>query len=300
MGILDRLRLLAENRKNKHYDAGRAMDKHGYILERCVERGRFSTVYLARNNLIAAVRVAVKVVNEADCMYGEKSMWRRLLMHSNCVHLRHQFTDKGRIHFVYDYAENGDVMSWLQATGQSLGPHLENLFKNLTRDVLRAFGYIHGLQMAHLNFRWTNVVIDSNLNAQLTGFSYLCSKTDAEGICLGDPLYHPPEALTTGVKRHQMDKVDMWQLGAAILHLLMGYYIPILHNTIGEIATLANSMSEDVLIMDVVNQKVHLPRKLRSSGVSEELQSFLKELLQYRPEDRPKASQAINDIWLNR
>ncbi|GAB6027747.1 Checkpoint kinase 2 [Chamberlinius hualienensis] len=292
MGILDRIRMLLETRKHKRYDAGKELDKGGYWLRKCVERGRFATVYLAGAK-ISGQRVAVKVTEDFNCMCGEKLVWRRL-NHPNCVKLHHQFTSKGYTHFVCEYAEYGDVMRWLEMSGQTLGPHLEMLSKSFTRNVLTALEYCHNNQMAHLDFRWTNVVLDDNLNAKLTGFAYLCSKTDAEGICLGDPLYHPPEALTTGVNRELMDKVDMWQLGAALIHLLMGWYIPVLDIKQG----LTSTVSDVAVVMDVGSQHVQLPQKTRTCGVSVELQTFVKELMMYKPEDRLSASQALNSVWL--
>lgn len=292
MGFVDRIRILLETRKHKKHDFRKEFDKRGYQLIRCVNRGRFGVVHLAQTKDESRQLVAVKTVDEGNCMVGEKHLWGRVDS-ENCVRLVERFTVKGYVHYVCEYAAYGDVMSWLESVGKPLGPHLESLARELTCQVLLAFHQLHRQNLAHLDFKWTNVLLDETMMAKLTGFSYMCSKSDAQGICLGeDPLCHPPEALTTGVSRDLMDKVDVWQLGVALIHMLLGWYIPVVLN-----AERDRKISDVALVVDVPNRQVHLPR--RSLAFGQDLQDFLKLLLKYLPEDRPSALEALHHPWIS-
>lgn len=290
MGIVERIRMLLETRKHKKFDVNKEFDRHGYRFIRCLSRGRFGSTYLAEtkdDNL----PVAIKVIEESDCMIGEKHLWQHI-HHQYCVSLYERFNVKGYAIFVCEYASNSDIMTWLQKRDETLGPHLEALARRVTEQILMAFDHCHGQDLAHLDFKWTNVLIDDAFNVKLTGFCYMCSKANAEGICLGDSLYQPPEALTTGVSRCAMDKVDMWQLGAALIHMLLGWYIPVLN------APQDSRISDVALAMDTRSEVVQLPRKLSTCGVSTEALNFLEWILKYRPEDRPTTREALNHPWL--
>lgn len=289
MGFVDRIRLLFEQRKHKKYDFAKEFDKRGYQLVRCVNRGRFGLVHLATTGDGRRL-VAIKTVEEHNCMVGERHLWSRLGS-AHCVRLLECFSAKGYVHFVCEYAACGDVMSWLESVGKPLGPHLEDFARELACQVLLAFHHCHLQNLAHLDFKWANVLLDDAMTAKLTGFSYMCSKSDAQGICLGDPLYHPPEALTTGVSRNLMDKVDLWQLGVSLIHMLLGWYIPVVLHTSSD-----RKISDVALVVDVQNEQVYLPRKL--AGFDDDLQDFLKLLLKYHPEDRPTAAEALHHPWI--
>lgn len=301
MGILERFLWIFDARRgHKDYDPAKVLDKQGYKVVTRVNKGRFETLYLAeRKSTPNGQRVAVKITKDSDTMDGERLLWR-FVNSQHCIRLYDHFRVKGYSHFVCEYAQNGDVLSWLERTGQPFGPHLEQFARRITAQILMALDHCHSQGLAHLDIKWANVLLDEDLNAKLSGFGYMCSKSSAESICLGDSFYNPPEALTVGVGLDTMDRVDIWELGAALVHMLIGWYMPVLHGPGVKVPSEGDSdTAMDLAVsVDISNETVRLPVKLARSGVSAEAQDFVQKLLVYRADCRPSAYEALGHPWM--
>jgi len=151
---------------------GRIVQFGDYVLGQTLGKGQKSKVKLAWKRGDTH-RVVVKLVRcKEDPMllpkiYREASILRDLA-HPNVVRLHEMIETEKHLAFVLDHASGGELEAYI-ATHRYLK---DNVARRLFAQVVSGIGYLHRKGILHLALSCKKVLLDSNRNAVVTGFSH--------------------------------------------------------------------------------------------------------------------------------
>ena len=198
-----------------------------YTLDRVINQGATSTLYLAHDRLIRKP-VALKLVAQAatldpeiiDEFKREAALLRRL-SHENIVKLRTLHVIGGRVYLVMEYIDGENFRQILA--------RLERLSMKTVLAVARscasALDYAHARGILHRDLKPENLMLDGKSVLKIVDFgTAACLGTAARGrqdrFLEGTPGYMSPEE----IRGEPLDpRTDVFSLGAVIGELLTGW-----------------------------------------------------------------------------
>jgi serine/threonine protein kinase len=251
-----------------------------------ISRGAISTVYKARH-LNLNRPVLLKVLNPQ--WLGEKDLLKRFKREAQIsAHLQHP-----NIVNVYDFETSDDLVfiSLEYIEGKTLSQFIreENPVPfekaiSIFNDLLNALHYAHKKGVLHRDIKPDNILIDKELNAQLTDFGLAAFKdtpsVTEQGQSMGTPAYMAPEQIEG---RPANIQTDLYSLGITLFELLTNESPFLKENTA---ATLQSILSEDVpklskvrpdapeWIAEAVKWLTAKQRNQRPKGASEVIKRF--------------------------
>ncbi|KAL2936166.1 hypothetical protein RDABS01_028989 [Bienertia sinuspersici] len=159
-----------------------------------------------------------------DIRFQNEVEWLSRIQHQNIISLLGICIHENTKFLVYEMMENGSLESQLH--GPSCGSSLSwSVRMKIALDVARGLEYLHERYdpaVIHRNLRSSNILLDSNFNAKISGFGVagavgLQSKNDMKIFeTLG---YLAPEYSLDG---KLTDKSDVYAFGIVLLELLTG------------------------------------------------------------------------------
>lgn len=188
-------------------------------------KGSFGKVLLARHkeeNSLYAVKVVNKsfVVrrNEARHMMSERNVLLKNKSNPFLVELKYSFQTTGRLYFVMDFINGGELFFHLQREKT----FSEETGKFYAAEIASALGYLHSKNILYRDLKPENILLDSQGHVKLTDFG-LCKEDMIDGISpttfCGTPEYLAPEM----IKKRPYDRtVDWWCLGSVLFEIYFG------------------------------------------------------------------------------
>ncbi|CAL4970870.1 unnamed protein product [Urochloa decumbens] len=192
----------------------------GFAELRRVAPGRGAAVYRADINGDAA---AVKRV--AGDVSGEVVGILMRVNHSCLVRLSGLCVHRGDTYLVFEFAENGALSDWLHGGAASLRWRQR---VQVAFDVADGLNYLHHYTSppcVHKNLKSSNVLLDGDLRAKVSGFGLARAVAAAGGGAeltrhvVGTQGYLAPEYLEHGLIT---PKLDVFAFGVVLLELLSG------------------------------------------------------------------------------
>jgi len=200
-----------------------------YILEAELGRGRFATVYRARDTLSERT-LALKVVHPhllaaRGVLERVRKQVRALtsLNHPHIVTVHRVGEADGRLYVAMELIQGETMAQVLKGRGQGLS-WAEMLA--LTQPLCAALDYAHREGLVHRDVRPANVMLDAERGPVLTDCGLVrlladCGlNTKATGGVLGAPSYLAPEVWKTGTGHVP---ADLYALGCTVYELVMGH-----------------------------------------------------------------------------
>ncbi|VDN17981.1 unnamed protein product [Gongylonema pulchrum] len=213
-----------------------------YFL-RPLGEGAFSTVFLVRE-VRSGKEYAVKVLTKSliyrldkvTSVMREKDVMTSLTYihgsHELFVSLYCTFQDASRLYIAMTYAENGDLMQYLQR----LGSFDEEVTLFYTAEIVIALDFLHRCGIIHRDVKPENVLLRKNWHIMLSDFGSAKftdpEKNEPEVKCtvqsdqqrsrstfVGTAQYVSPEVLVDG---EIGPSCDYWALGAMIFQMVSG------------------------------------------------------------------------------
>ena len=262
--------------------------KQNYTFGKTLGAGSFGIVRYARDNSTDE-EVAVKIILK-KALKGNESMIideMQLLEQLNNPHIvgfRDWFESKDKFYLVTQLATGGELFDRIVQKGR----FTEHDASLVVLQMLEALEYLHNKDIVHRDIKPENIL-------------YLTSKDDSP-IVLADfgiakRLQNPNEKLTSsaGSFGYAAPEVilgtghgkpcDIWSLGVVTYTLLCGY---------------SPFRSENV--QDFINEVKHNNAVIFHADywkdVSKDARRFIIKALQFNPDNRPTATELLNDPWL--
>lgn len=185
------------------YDSGQLL--RGYLINKFVQSGGFSSVYQAYQDAISR-HVAIKII-EYDELVKSVNFIRRFEVEAQIIaRLEHP-----HIVPIYDFWREPDqafiVMRWLEGGSirnlLSRQPNLryeKHIVSNLIRHVGSALSFVHQHGIVHRDIKPDNILIDDFNNFYLTDFGIALEmqkrdEVDLDFLRIGTPNYMSPEQI---------------------------------------------------------------------------------------------------------
>ncbi len=211
-----------------------------YQLEGTIGFGSFSVVKKARH-LATGKHFAVKIVTpEAGKAYHEEDdhllvydrhriereigHWRTF-EHPNLCHLRSVIETDGKVAFVMDFAEGGDLLQYLMSKRELDLLRIQSYFKQLCL----AVQYLHDMGLVHGDIKLENILLIEVEEADpfcykkvlLSDFGLTRKPPDESLVNCGTIEYAAPELISSDFEGCLVDpfKSDIWALGVVLFAL---------------------------------------------------------------------------------
>lgn len=177
------------------------------------------------NSVIEKELVVVKKIRlssltkeeQQDCLKEAKIL--KKLRHPNIIRYKDMIiTKSGNMYIVMEYADNGDLTSFLSKTARK-GPLPESKVLSLFMQICLAIKHLHDNKIVHRDIKSSNIFLNSMDVVKLGdfGISSFINRTNSfmRSFC-GTPLYLSPEIIQ---KKPYNSKTDIWSLGVVLYEL---------------------------------------------------------------------------------
>jgi serine/threonine protein kinase len=198
----------------------------------------------------------------------------RILDHPNIIKFHDYIQKDHNIYFVLDYAENGNLYSYMHK--RKTLPQ-EDIFRFFYQ-ACSAIHYIHENDILHRDIKPENLLLDKNHNIKLCDFGWSARRiTEKRTTFCGTYEYMAPEIV---YKKTYDYRVDVWSLGV-LLYELIHKEAPYKGRSLEEIC---KSLSK--------------PQITFNSSVHPEAKDLILKILKANPQDRLSIQQILEHPWV--
>ena len=207
----------------------------------------------------------------------------KMLNHPNIVKYIDFVQDNNNYYLIEEFCKGENLLSFLNKriqTGQYIS---EKEIRHIIIQILHTLEYLEMSNIAHLDMKLENIIIDENNNFKITivdfGFSKVVESNSKVKDFRGSLQYISPEI----VHHEAFDghKADVWATGV-IMYILLAMKFPFDGNSYNEIA------------QNIVQGRFEMIPHASKSALS-----FMSKLLEVNPEKRISASDAICEEYLH-
>lgn len=249
-------------------------------------RGNFGTVTAGVNKATNFTH-AIKTLPTTDISrlicFRRELFIMKAMHHPNIIQLREAFHEKDKLLLAMEFCSGGTLFDRIIAEGE----FAEKDGASVMERMLSAVCYMHKIGFCHRDLKPENILFATNGQidqsiVKLIDFG--SARFFEEGVpmrtVVGTPYYIAPDVLK-GVY-HQA--CDYWSCGV-IMFTMLGGYPPFY------------GQSEKDVLRKVRKGKVSFARP-EWDKVSEDAKRFIRALLEFEPEKRMTAEQALGDCWI--
>ncbi|EPZ31422.1 Protein kinase, catalytic domain-containing protein [Rozella allomycis CSF55] len=253
-----------------------------YVIIKEIGRGTSSKAYLAHDR-VTRNEVAIKEVHfdllhsskERELARKEVSLLSKL-DHPNIIKYLDHFDEKGMLYLVMEYADGGDLHSFLRKR-KDLDYLKEGQLLSIFIQIVLALNYLHEQRVLHRDVKTRNIFMYSNSNTVKLGdfgISRVLEETiDQARTSIGTPYYLSPEICES---KPYNEKSDCWALGCVLY----------------EMCTLKHPFDASTIksLMAKITRGIYPPIP---SLYSSNLKQLIDRLLYRKPEDRPTTADIL-------
>jgi len=255
------------------------------LLSPAIGRGAYGEVRRAvhkKTNVLRAVKIIFKDAadkEDQERLINEVNILRDL-DHPNIMKINEFYQDSKAFYIVSEFYNGGELFDKIM----SMKNFTEKQAAATMRQILSAVNYCHQNNIVHRDLKPENILFeskreDATLKIIDFGTSKVYNSNTKMNQKFGTPYYIAPEVL----RRRYTEKCDIWSCGVILYILLCGY--PPFN---GE---------NDKIIMDKVAAGKYDFSHNEWNDVSDEAKKLIKKLMEYDPNSRISAEQALNDPW---
>lgn len=200
--------------------------KKGLLVKQTLGSGSYSKVKFAfcLENYDYQ-KAAVKIVDrnkaprdfQTRFLPRELAIWPRMI-HPNIARMHEMFEDNYRVYMILEYAENGDVLRFIQRSG-AIKEHMARIWIRQVGDAVR---YLHDQDITHRDLKLENLLLDNYFNIKICDFGFVKShsmKELSKTYC-GSKSYASPEILRG--EPYDPKKADIWAMGVILYIFITG------------------------------------------------------------------------------
>jgi len=172
----------------------------------------------------------------------------------------------------------------------------EILTRTIFRQLIDAISYLHSREIAHLDLKVENLLLDEDFNLKLIDFDLSQNLGSASVPSKGTPGYRPPE-LKSG-SCNDFKAVDVYS-AAVVLFIMVSGYPPYVEIPRGSRGSESDYDGYYKLLRNNISRfwDVHAKHKNNSEFYSKEFKSLVSSMLSEEPEKRPSLEKIIESEW---
>ncbi|RUS12730.1 kinase-like domain-containing protein, partial [Endogone sp. FLAS-F59071] len=240
-----------------------------------ISQGGSACVY--KGTLQHSTLVAVKQFKRVVPMRNEMKILTRLRDSNFMLHIFGYIYDRSTVSIVMEYAENGDLLSYL-LSGKLSGDWLTKA--KICINIAKALESLHKERVVHLDVKPENILLDSSLTPKLSDFDISKTFTSiANGSSWGHTLsYVSPERIRFNEKKFTYEELIQSEI----------YAYGIL---VGELATDGKQLYKNKNVSDILIAKLHNRDQQYNNNLPDGTPSTFRDIdfqcLEYDPLCRP-------------
>lgn len=213
----------------------------------------------------------------------------RSLRHPHVVQFHEVFLTHDYLAIVMEYADQGDLFSFVQARNKLS----EEVARWIFQQLIFGLDYCHRKGVANRDIKLENVLLQTGNRLPLVklcdfGYSKHEDWDSAPRSRVGTPDYMAPEVITTSGNSYDAKMSDLWSCGVVLYVMLVGQY-PFSR-------TSDNSLREDQRVNEVLGRVMQLdfnvPSHLSANG-----RDLLTRLLTNSPDRRATIQEVMHHPW---
>ncbi len=255
-----------------------------YEIQEKLGEGTYGCVYKVLQKTTSFLRAvkAIKRKNVDSKSFSNEIAVLKTLDHPNIIKLFECYYDNNYYYMVEEYCSGGDLFDYIQKQKSFSERKAGIIFKQL----ISAVNHLHKKKIVHRDLKPENIVfIKTNKKDDIfikiidfgTSISIKQGNLTQE---LGTIYYIAPEVF----KNNYNEKADIWSCGIILYTMLCGHP-PFMGN------------NEEAIKNKILHSKLVFPKN-DFKHISENAIKFIKKLLEYNPDRRLSAEEAIENNWL--
>ena len=253
-----------------------------------IGQGSYGSVTKGTNKSTGVVR-AIKTISKTQVKNIERFRQEISIMkqldHPNIIKLFETFEDHRNIYLVMELCTGGELFDRII----ELGHLTEHQAAIIMQQILRAVYYMHQNKIAHRdlkpeNFLFTTKEALEKSPLKIIDFGLSCRFEPGQQMSTkaGTPYYVAPQVLA-GKYDHSC---DVWSAGV-IMYIILCGYPPFYGDT-------------DAEVLRKVREGVFTFNPSDWRNISDDAKDLIRKMLQFNPNDRFTAEQALNHIWVKK
>jgi len=197
-----------------------------YVVERAIDKGTFSDVFLARNAV--GNQVVIKKINKTkarrELVLKEVKAGRRLRFMDGIAVFHEHYEDDNSHFLVFDYVPGINLFSFMEQNDMT--PFEEADARNIFRQLAKTVMHAHSRGVFHLDIKLENILVNDRFQTKLIdwGFCHF-AQTLEDDTCsnyLGSIEYCSPEILQR--RPYSGKSADTFSLGIILFTLLFAEF----------------------------------------------------------------------------
>ena len=255
-----------------------------YEIKEKLGEGAYGAVYKVQQrttNFLRAVK-AIKRKHVDSTSFSNEIGVLKTVDYPNIIKLFDCYYDNNYYYMVEEYCSGGDLFDYIQKQKSFSERKAAIIFKQL----ISAVNHLHKKKIVHRDLKPENIVFiktDKKDDIFIKIIDFGTSVSIKHGHLtqeLGTIYYIAPEVF----KNKYNEKADVWSCGIILYTMLCGHP-PFMGN------------KEDTIKNKILNGKLCFPEK-EFKNVSKDVILYIKQLLEYDPDKRLSAEQALENNWL--
>ena len=255
-----------------------------YEIKEKLGEGAYGAVYKVQQRTTLFLRAvkAIKRKHVDSTSFSNEIAVLKTLDHPNIIKLFDCYYDNNYYYMVEEYCSGGDLFDYMQKQKSFSERKAGIIFKQL----ISAVNHLHKKKIVHRDLKPENIVFiktnkKDDIFIKIIDFGTSIS-INQEHLTqeLGTIYYIAPEVF----KNKYNEKADIWSCGI-ILYIMLCGHPPFMGN------------KEEIIKEKILNCKLSFPKK-DFNNISKDVIEYIKQLLQYEPEKRLSAEEALENNWL--
>lgn len=193
---------------------------------RAIGHGCGSTVFEAMHTP-SKTRCAIKICmkrrlhQDAERRIRREIQTHSILSHPNILKFYACFEDTQAFYFVLEYADNSDLLTFIQKKYKGLMPLV--IFRvTILMPLLRAVSHLHKMHIIHRDIKPENILVDEKGMIKLCDFGFsINSYEERPRSYLGTLEYMAPELILQHSHLYS-EKLDVWAIGVLAYECIVG------------------------------------------------------------------------------
>ena len=241
------------------------LESHGYIIEKPIGQGGFATCFVVTSAQYDKQFVCKITDNQKS--YNSELLTLRTADYKHVVRCYDSFSDTQYYVLILEYCTGGSLSDIVEKRGPLYPPQSYNYLIQ----ILDSLNFLHQRQIAHLDIKPSNILIDKYGRIKLTDFgmsAFFPKNVKCEHYA-GTKLFMAPEIYSKSP--FNPFKADIWALGITLHYLITGEFL---------------GKSYETILQYAKSQYFFFPPE-----TPQFLQSLVYNCLQIKPEMRPSVLQ---------